>query len=402
MDALARIRILDFSWAMAGPYATELLATMGAEVIKVESMRRLDVTRTQPHPVTKQAFEPDQAYFFMDVNLNKLGIRLDLSQPQAVELAKRLVQISDVVVESFRPGVMARTGLSYEVLRKIKPDLVMLSTSAAGSTGPESQYAGYAPLFNAVGGLGDLTGYDGGAPSEMRMTIDSLNAFANSFAVLAALSYRRRTGIGQYIDASSVEGVACVIGDSLMDFTMNGRIQRRAGNSDDVMAPHNCYRCLGDDRWISIAVAIDQEWKSLCQVMGKPELVEDVRFNNALLRWKNQDELDIIIEQWTRNYTPYDLMNRLQSVGVAAVPSFDGQDMFTDPHLDERQAFQIVDHPGTGSFVMLSPPWQLSATPARITRHAPLLGEHNNYVFGELLGLSAEEIARLEAERILW
>ena len=402
MDALAGVRITDFSWAMAGPYATELLALMGAEVIRVESMRQLDVTRTQPHPITKRPFEPNQAYYFMDVNLNKLGIRLDLSQPQAVELAKSLVEVSDVVVESFRPGVMTRMGLSYEVLRKIKPDLVMLSTSAAGSSGPESQYAGYAPLFSAVAGLGDLTGYAGGAPTEMRMTIDTMNAFANAFAVLAALSYCRRTGKGQYIDASSVEGVACVIGDSLMDFTMNGRVQTRVGNCDEVMAPHNCYRCLGEDRWISIAVATDEEWQALCRAMDKPGLVEDERFNNALVRWQNQDELDIIIEQWTKNYDPYEIMHRLQAVGVAAVPSFDGQDMFTDPHLNERQAFQIVEHPGVGSCVMLSPPWQLSATPARITRHAPLLGEHNGYVFGELLGMSTAEIAKLEAERILW
>ena len=136
--------------------------------------------------------------------------------------------------------------------------------------------------------------------------------------------------------------------------------------------------------------------------MGRPELAEDARFYNALVRWQNQDDLDRIIEQWTRDYTPYEVMHRLQAVGVAAVPSFDGQDMFTDPHLNERQAFQIVEHPGVGSCVMLSPPWRFSATPASITRHAPLLGEHNSYVFGELLGISAAEIAKLEAERILW
>ena len=259
MDALAGVRIVDFSWAMAGPYATEVLALMGAEVIRVESMRQLDVTRTQPHPITKRPFELNQAYYFMDVNLNKLGIRLDLSQPQAIALVKKLVEVSDVVVESFRPGVMARLGLSYEMLRKIKPDIVMLSTSAAGSSGPESQYAGYAPLFSAVAGLGDLTGYSDDAPTEMRMTIDTMNAFANAFAILAALSYRRRTGKGQYIDASSVEGVACVIGDSLMDFTMNGRVQTRTGNRDEIMAPHNCYPCLGEDRWVSIAVATEEE-----------------------------------------------------------------------------------------------------------------------------------------------
>jgi len=402
MDALAGVRIIDFSWAMAGPYATEVLAFMGAEVIRVESMTQLDVTRTQPHPITKLPFDPDQAYYFMDANLNKLGIRLNLSQPRAVALAKKLVEVSDVVVESFRPGVMTRLGLSYEVLREVKPDIVMLSTSAAGASGPESQYAGYAPLFSAVAGLGELTGYPDGAPTEMRMTVDTLNAFSNALAILAALNYRRRTGQGQYIDASSEEGVACVIGDSLMDFTMNGRVQSRVGNRDEAMVPHNCYPCLGEDRWVSIAVATDEEWRALCQAMGRPELAEDKWFSDARVRWQNQEDLDSLIEQWTRNYTPYEVMHRLQAVGVAAVPSFDGQDMFSDPHLNERQAFQIIEHPVIGSCVVLSPPWQLSATPARITRHAPLLGEHNSYVFGGLLGLSAAEITRLEAEHILW
>jgi len=402
MDALAGVRIIDFSWAMAGPYATELLSFMGAEVIRVESMKQLDVNRTQPHPITKRPFDPNQAYYFMDMNLNKLGIRLNLSKPRAVDLTKKLVGLSDVVIESFRPGVMARLGLSYEVLREVKSDIIMLSTSAAGSSGPGAQYAGYAPLFNAVAGLGELTGYHDGPPTEMRMTVDSLNAFSNALAILAALNYRRRTGQGQYIDASSQEGVACVIGDSLMDFTMNGRVQTRVGNRDESMAPHNCYPCLGEDRWVSIAVATDEEWQALCQAMGRLELAEDERFCDAYMRWQNQEELDRLIEQWTRNYTSYEVMHLLQAAGVAAVPSFDGQDMFTDPHLNERQAFQMVEHPGVGSCVMLSPPWQLSATPARITRHAPLLGEHNSYIFGELLGLSSDEIARLEAEGVLW
>lgn len=224
MDSLAGIRVLDFSWAMAGPYATELLAFLGAEVIKVETAKRPDVTRQAPNPMTKRAYDFDPPPYFIGKNLNKLGVRIDLSTPRGVDLAKRLVKISDVVVENFRPGVMNKLGLGFETLRDVKPDIIMLSTSTGGSKGPESTYAGYAPLFNAVAGLGELTGYRDGPPTEVRLTTDGVSALFNAYAVVAALFHRHKTGEGQYIDESSEEAVACTISDSFMDYTMNGAV----------------------------------------------------------------------------------------------------------------------------------------------------------------------------------
>ena len=183
---------------------------------------------------------------------------------------------------------------------------------------------------------------------------------------------------------------------------MNGRVQSRDGNRDEIMAPHNCYRCLGEDRWISIAVSTEEEWQALCQVMGKPDWSRELRFSDAYNRWQNQEELDKLLESWTLNYTNYDLMHMLQKVGVAAVPSFASEDLFTDPHLAEREFSQVFERPKTGNYMIIAPPWKLSSTPARIVRDAPSIGEHNDYVFGKLLGMSQEEIAKLQEEGVLY
>jgi len=399
-DSLAGVRILDFSWAMAGPISTELLSFLGAEVIKVETGKRPDVTRFAAHPVTKRQFEFDPQPYFIGKNLNKLGTRLDLSHPKAIELIKRLVPMCDVVVESFRPGVMDRLGLGYEVIRTIRPDIIMLSTSTAGSKGPQSRYAGYAPLFNAYAGLGELTGYVDGPPTEMRVTIDGASGLFNAYAILAALVHRQKTGEGQYIDEASEEAVACLISDSLVDYTMNGTVQSRNGNLDEIMAPHNCYPCKGTDRWISIAVATEAEWQGLCAALGNPDWSREESFADPYSRWKNQDRLDQMVADWTRNHTDYEAMEILQRAGVAAVPSFDAEELYSDPHLAEREFTNIVDHPTIGAWVAIAPPWKLSATPAKITAQAPALGEHNEYVFGKLLNVSPGEIEQLKRDGV--
>ena len=401
MDALAGVRVIDFSMGAAGPWSADLLAWMGAEVIKVESSRHPEIMRIILDPVTRQPQSPNRSLLFETVNSNKLGVTLDLTHPEAIELAKRLVATSDVVVESFSPGVMDKFGLGYQELRAINPSLIMLSCSAAGATGPESHSLGLAPLFSAMGGLGHMTGYTDGPPSEIRFTIDMMVALTNAVALLAALNHRQQTGQGQHIDLSSREAMTCLIGDSLLDYTMNGRVQSRNGNLDDIMAPHNCYRCRGEDSWVSIAVGNQEEWLALCRAMGRPELAQDKRFADTISRWENQDELDLLVEQWTLNYTNYDVMHMLQSVGVAAVPSFNAENLFTDPHLAEQDFTQVVEHPELGALVMLKPPWELSQTPARIVRHSPLFGEHNDYVLGELLGLSEQKLEYLVRQGVV-
>ena len=399
---LEGVRVADFSWAWAGPHATLLLGFLGAEVIKIESRRRLDHSRLMSL-TTGQSFEDLNASpVFCQLNLNKLGVTLNLSKPKGIELAKEIVARSDIVLENFRPGVIEKLGLGYSVLKEVKPEIIMLSISARGQRGPERHYVGYAPNFGALGGLSYLTGYEGGEPSTLVGSMDLRVGTWAVFAVLSALAYRQRTGEGQYIDLSASEAISCVITDSIMEYTMNQRVSSRMGNRDDIMAPHNCYRCRGEDRWVSIAVSTEEEWRALCGAMGNPEWARDGRFSDLYQRWQNQEELDRLITEWTIHYTCEEVTERLQRVGVAAFPSLSNKDMFEGPHLKERGFAEEVVHPVIGKYTTINPPWKFQRTPARITRRAPLIGEHNEYVFGELLGLSKKKITKLAEEEVIY
>jgi benzylsuccinate CoA-transferase BbsF subunit len=399
---LEGIRIADFSWAWAGPYATMLLAFMGAEVIKVETSKRPDHTRLRALATGPSAKDPDWSPIFNDLNLNKMAITLDLSRPRAVGLAKGLVGISDVVAENFRPGVMDRLGLGYQALKEVKPDIVMLSSSSHGAAGPESKYAGYAPIFATHGGLAYLTGYPDARPVPLMGSSDLRSAATSAFAILIALFHRARSGEGQHIDLSSVETISVLIGDALLDYILNKRIPIRQGNRDEIMAPHNCYPCRGEDKWVSIAIATEEEWQSFCHALGNPPWTGDGKFSDAYRRWQNQEELDRLIGEWTINYTHHEVAQRLQQAGVAAIPSFDGTELFQNPHLKERGLATEVTHPTIGNRVVLNPPWKFSETPAQISQRGPLLGEHNGYIFGDLLGVPEEEITQMEEEGVFY
>jgi benzylsuccinate CoA-transferase BbsF subunit len=400
--ALQGVRIADFCWLWAGAYATGLLAILGAEVIKIESMARVDPSRTMTFTMG-QAFEGvDHSPVFNSINLNKLSIKLNLKQPKGVELAKKLVQISDVASQNMRPGAMNKIGLGYEALKEVKPDIIMLSSSSFGAEGPMRRYGGYAPSFTSYSGLTHLTGYSDSPPNPMTGSTDLMSATTGAFAIIAALNHRQNTGQGQHIDLSSVESLAMFTGDALMDYIMNGRVRSRRGNRDDVMAPHNCYRCRGDDRWVSIAVSTEEEWQAFCQVMGNPDWTRDGRFCDARGRWQNQEELDTLITEWTVNYTHYELTEILQKAGVAAFPSLSNQEIFSDPHFKERKLAVEVEHPVMKKQVVLGAPWKLSETPAEVIKASPTMGENNEYVFGELLGLSSNEIKRLMDEQVIY
>lgn len=401
---LAGVRVLDFSWVWAGPYATMLLAMMGAEVIKIESEGRMDLMR---RVVVWPLFEPaprpvpiNQGMIFNSINMSKLGATINLERPEGIELVKRLVAVSDVVLENMRPGIMDRLGLGYDALCRVNPRLVMLSSSARGATGPESQYAGYATVHHAVGGASYITGYPDGPPSTTLGDVDLMNATAAAYAVIAALYHREETGEGQYIDFSQCEGVSSTIGEVLLDYEMNGRSPGRMANADPFLAPHNVYRCWGVDRWLAIAVETDEEFRALAQVIGRPELADDPRFAQAPARKRNEAELDAVISEWTR-VRDRDLAARmLCEAGVAAAPSRTGEELFHDPHLRARGAFVRIDHPEVGARELVGLPWKMSDCEP-VVRHAPLLGEHNDYVFRELLGLPEGEVARLQEEGVI-
>lgn len=394
-NALEGVRVLDFTQVWAGPYCTMLMALYGAEVIKVESEKRPDHSRLFSVTLALKYEGRDESPLYNTLNLNKLDITLNLTHPKAADLARQIAKISDVVVENFRPGVMARLGLDYESLSGVNPRLIYLSSSSRGGTGPEWDYAGYAPIFAALGGLSHITGYPDGIPSPISGRTDLLVGTTALLAILSALIYRTETGKGQYIDLSSSEAITALIGDVFMDYSMNGRDQMRHGNRDAAMAPHNCYRCQGEDKWISIAVSSDREWQALCDAMGKPGWTTDRRFSDAYARKENEVELDRLIGEWTAKLTSSQAIEILQNAGVAATLSMSSEDLFLDEHLRERGAFVDIDHPNMGRQTLIGAPWKLVADQNARIRRAPLFGEHNSYVFGELLGLTPQQIEGL-------
>ncbi len=418
MEALSNVRYLEFGEMIVGPWAGLMLALFGAEVIKIESGYRLDMTRRAG--VTAQggrvaAYIPGQPIpegmitdtpVFNWVNLNKRGITLNLGKPEGVELAKRLIAISDVMVETYRPGVMDRLGLGYSDAAKLKPDIIYVSSSAVGyhSAGLEAEQLGFGPLFRALGGLGYLTGYPDGPPGEGLGRDDVLDGTMISIAVLMALLYKRKTGQGQFIDFSAREGISFLIGDSFMEPVLNNRDPIRQANRDEVMAPHNCYRCLdaGMDRWISIAIGTEDEWSAFCQAIGSPEWTEDDRFCDGFRRWQNQEELDKLIEAWTIDYSDQEAMEILQRAGVAAVPSFSIDELWSDPHLAQRDVFDVVDHPVLGAQPLIKSPCRLSVTPPNIVTHGTMLGQYNQWVYGELLGLSEQAVSDLAGKGVIY
>ena len=401
---LEGIRVTDFCWVWAGPSATELLTYFGAEVIRVESQDHLCGTRRRP---ARRGLPPPDincSTAYNCLNLGKRSITINLLQPRGIELVKRLVAVSDVVTDNYSGGTMEGFGLAYPDLKEVKPDIIVISMSGWGAYGPERDYRAYDPVFAGLSGFFDLTGYPdcppGKAGSFGRCDLSCGNAFA--LCILTALIHRAKTGEGQFIDLSQWEVMNCNVGDAYMDYFMNQRSPTRVGNLDESMAPHNCYRCRGEDSWVSIAIATDAEWQAFCQAVGKSEWIGDARFSDAESRWQNQKELDGLISQWTINRTHYEATEILQRVGVAAFPSLKREELPHDPHLVERGAFVEVEHPEAGRHTCLAPPWTLSATPVDITNHAPILGEANEYVFCELMGMPIEEFATLVGEGVIY
>jgi crotonobetainyl-CoA:carnitine CoA-transferase CaiB-like acyl-CoA transferase len=338
---------------------------------------------------------------FDQVSANKLSVRLNLKKPEAVELAKALVAVSDVAAESFRPGVMQRLGLGFEELRTARPDLVMLSLSSSGQLGPDSHFAGYAPLFGAWGGLGWMTGYPDGPPVEMRHVMDHSAGYHAAFALLAALHQRRRTGKAQYIDLAAREISSAMIGDALVMASL-GKTPVRPGNGDLVMAPHGVYATAQTDRWLTIAVRNDGEWRSLIAIIGD-ESAADPRFSSAAARAVNRQALDEKMTKWLANRNADEVACQLQRVGVCAHVSWSTQDIADDAHLRERGALVEVHDPSVKNRVAVGAPARFSKTSdVGIHRGTPELGQDEDYVFGELLGLSSAQRADLETREIIF
>jgi benzylsuccinate CoA-transferase BbsF subunit len=372
---LKGMRILDFTRVLAGPYATRLLADFGAEVIKIQ-------------PLLPQEEDDFARGYDNTWNRNKLGITLDMGKPEGIALAKKLVEISDAVVENFTPRVMANWGLDYENLKRIKPDIIMLSLSTMGNTGPYRDYTGFGLTIQAFSGMAHLTSYPGGPPLGPGIAYaDHIGALFACLALLGALEYRRQTGEGQYIDISQVEAMASLLGDAFVP-------------AED-MAFQGVYRCKGRDRWCAITIASDEEWQKFKKALGNPAWAEDKRFATITNRLKNKKALDELIEGWTKNRPAEEVMALLQKNGVAAGVVNSTADLAQDPQLKQRGFFIELDHPQMGKTGSDANPVRLSAAPPQYSHHAPLPGQDNSYVFGELLGLSKREMAELRERGIV-
>ncbi|MEC9238102.1 MAG: CoA transferase [Chloroflexota bacterium] len=395
-------RVLDFGWVLAGALPGMVLADMGAEVLKVETRQRMDYMRLG-RPIIGDEPDPEQHPLFHNVNRGKLSIAVNTTKPGAVDLIKELVPYCDVVVENFSPGVMDRLGLGYEVLSGIKSEIVMASISSNGQTGPLRDLRAYAPSIGALSGLDSTMGYEGERPLGLKHAYaDIVGALHSVFAIVSALHQKERTGQGQYIDVSMLRATVATMGAGLMEYEMTGRVMGPKGNYDPAMAPYGNYPCQGDDAWVSIAVRTENEWQGLKTGMDNPAWCEEERFSSRYSRLENRRDLDDNLSAWTRERTPGYITELLQANGVAAIPVMGAEDRLFNPHFKERGLYSDIEHPSLGVEPVYNIMWNLERTPPSIHRHAPLLGEHNQKIFGGLLGMAEEEITRLEEDQVLW
>ena len=404
---LSGYRVLDFGWVLAGAVPGMILADMGAEVIKVETRQRMDYMRLG-RPIIGDQPDPEQNPMFHNVNRGKRSITLNTTRPEAVELARRLAAECDVVIENFSPGVMQRLGLNYETLSRDNPRLVMASITSNGQTGPLRDLRAYAPSIGALSGLDSTMGYepaDGetGRPLGLKHAYaDLCGALHAVFAVVSALHERRVTGAGRYIDLSMLRATVATMGAGLLEYELTGRVPPPRGNYDPVMAPYGNYPCSGVDEWVSIAVRTEDEWRGLADATGTPDWTEEPEFASRYARLNHRRELDARLSEWTRVRSAWEVTELLQSRGVAAFPVLDAEGRLFNPHFRERGLYSDIEHPALGAEPIFNLMWQLSRTPPRIQRHAPLLGEHNSEVFCGLLGLDEDEMSRLEDDQVIW
>ncbi|MGR3375321.1 CaiB/BaiF CoA transferase family protein [Salipiger abyssi] len=397
MKPLTGLRIADFTVHAAGPFCTHMLSQMGAEVIKVETALRPDIFR-KPHAV----YGRQGPATFDQVSSNKLSVRLNLKHPEGVALAKKLVGVADVAAESFRAGVMARLGLGYDILRDVKRDIVMVSVSSSGQTGPESHFAGYAPLFGAWGGLGYLSGHADGPPVEMRHVMDHSVGMHAALATLAALNRRRRTGEGCHVDIAAREVASSLVGDFLTAASAGVSVGRM-GNDDMVRAPHGLFPTADADRWLSISVSSDAEWKVLAGIIGQPQLADDPRFATQAERHANRRALDAPIGAWSAGQGGEAAAERLQAEGIAAHLSWAASDIVADPHMRARGAIlDVAETDGTIRAAIGHPARFAGDDAPGITRGTPALGGDEDYVYGELLGLSRAQIGALVEDEAIY
>jgi crotonobetainyl-CoA:carnitine CoA-transferase CaiB-like acyl-CoA transferase len=415
---LTGMRVLEMGSTVAGPFCGRLLADFGAEVIKIEDRTRIDTPRKLPLYKDEDArnfgeevvgADPDKGGLFNNYCRNKLGVTINMRIPEGRRLAERLIAASSVVTENFAPGVMERWGLTYERLRELRPDVVYARMSGYGHSGPNASYRSYGPVVQAVSGLSFISGLPGREPSGWGLShMDNQAAFYNSAAILMAIRHRMLTGEGTEIDVSAIETGISLLGPVMLEVTVNGRVTRGprypAGNrlEHPPAAPHGVYPASGEDRWVAIAVFNDEEWSRFADAIGRPAWTADERFASPQSRWENQDALDEAVATWTSQRDRYEATKLLQEAGVRAGAVQNAQDLNeTDPQLAHRGVFFQMDHPVIGEARFEGVPVHFDGMSADNWRSGPLLGEDNEYVSKELLGVADDEFAKLTASGVI-
>ena len=397
------IRVTDFGWILSIPHATAFLGTLGADVIRIETEVRLDLIRVQGmNRGIDGVVGLNRSGAFNGLNYSKRGVTLNLQKPEGRDLALRLVEQSDVVTENFSTGVIDRLGLGYEELCRVRPDLIMLSGSPVGLTGPEAAATGWGPTTLAYTGLPWITGYRGGPPAAYGGAYpDFMIGVQMVFSILVALHERERTGKGQHIDLSMAETVAAMTPEPLLDHEFNGRDATRDGNRHPVFAPQGVYRTAGDDTWIAISVETDEQWSALVEAMGRPQWALDAGLATARGRRERHDAIDAGLTEWTREQDTHALATQLQSHSIPAAPSWGPRDLSADGMLRERGYLTQVGHNEVGAREVAGIPGRFGAMPELAYGPAPMLGEHNREVFCDLLGVPEEEYERLCADGVI-
>ncbi len=392
--ALSGIRILDLSRVLAGPFCTMMLADLGAEVIKIEIPGKGDDSRSFG------PFVNGESGYYMNVNRNKTGITLNLKKPEGKELFLGMVEKADIVVENYRPGVMEKLGLGYEVLKERNPKIIYGAVSGFGHYGPYTQRPGYDVIGQASCGLMSVTGWPDGGPTRVGTAMaDSLAGYSLAIGLLAALQYRNSTGIGQKVDIGMMDAGIASMQIIYPIYTMGGRLPERIGNRYESNYPTDTFETK--DGMMVIGAANDKLWVKLCEVMGRPELASDERYDKNPKRVERYMELRPVIQEWTRSYTTKEVVELLLENGVPASPINNLAQVVEDPHAQAREMFVHVQHPAAGDTVLNGSQFKMTETDPQIERPAPLLGQHNEEVYRELLGLSAGQIDELAKQGIV-